>query len=138
MATTRTPGFKSHRDLLLYLYEDLTKLEQVASQDIVLHRFDNSSSPLKGLEAAQAHEEALVAATGGTLYMDVESVVANSHFGAVIGILRAQCPGLDDLAVPFCGLWRFADGQLVEHWENAAADPETMASWLRAASGCGR
>ncbi|KAI1265813.1 hypothetical protein F5Y18DRAFT_383550 [Xylariaceae sp. FL1019] len=104
MSANRTPSFESTRDLLIYLYEDLTRLAQVASQDIILHRFDNPSSPLRGLKAAQAHEDALVAATGDTLFMDVELVVASSHFGSVIGILRAQCPGLDDLAVPFCGL----------------------------------
>ncbi|KAI0469051.1 hypothetical protein F4859DRAFT_488370, partial [Xylaria cf. heliscus] len=101
--------FENTKELLLYLYADLTRLSRVASPEIILHRFTDPSRPLEGIAAAQAHEEALVAATGGTLVMEVESVVANAHFGAVLGVLRAKGgdKGREDLAVPFCGLWRF-------------------------------
>ncbi|KAJ8123490.1 hypothetical protein O1611_g9576 [Lasiodiplodia mahajangana] len=125
-----SPNFRDTAELLYYLYADLTRLSQVASPNIVLHRFNDPSNPLRGIAAAQAHEEALVTATGGTLVMDVESVVANLYFGAVLGVIRAQSPGLEDLAVPFCGLWRFVDGKPVEHWENTAGDAQEIASWL--------
>ncbi|KAI0450945.1 hypothetical protein F5B21DRAFT_507715 [Xylaria acuta] len=156
-------SFKDTKELLLYLYADLTRLSRVASPDIVLHPFQDPRPPpppphhhhpLNGIAAAQAHEEALVSATGGTLVMDVESVVANAHFGAVLGVLRARCSSdndddddddddddpsrREDLAVPFCGLWRFdALGRPVEHWENVAVDPQVVADWLKAARGGG-
>jgi predicted SnoaL-like aldol condensation-catalyzing enzyme len=50
--------------------------------------------------------------------MDVEHIAANDQFGAVFGVLRAQRGGAT-LAMPFCGLWRFRDGLITEHWENA-------------------
>ncbi|KAI0480759.1 hypothetical protein GGR56DRAFT_671844 [Xylariaceae sp. FL0804] len=160
---TRKLEFSSNAELLRYLYADLTRISQVSAPDIVLHRYASSSSgllprTLVGAAAAQAHEEALVAATGGTLRMDVESVSANAHFGAVLGVLRARRrrPGdgggdevgdgagpqdatgdgdgdaglRPDLALPFCGVWRFVDGRAVEHWENGAAPPEEVESWL--------
>jgi len=49
--------------------------------------------------------------------MDVQHITANDYFGAVLGVLRAHLDG-DNLAMPFCGLWRFRDGLIVEHWEN--------------------
>ncbi|KAI0109565.1 hypothetical protein GGR51DRAFT_511954 [Nemania sp. FL0031] len=132
-AANEAPKFKDTAELLYYLYADLTRLSQVASPNIVLHRFNDPSAPLHGIAAAQAHEEALFEAAGGTLVMDVESVVANSHFGAVLGVIRGQKPGLNDLAMPFCGLWRFVGGKPVEHWENTAGDPSEIASWLATA-----
>jgi hypothetical protein len=47
-----------------------------------------------GIAAAQKHEEELVAATGGTLEMDVESinVAKDWSFGCVIGVLKAGSP----------------------------------------------
>ncbi|KAI0873244.1 hypothetical protein GGS24DRAFT_401254 [Hypoxylon argillaceum] len=133
-ATTKgARDFKDTAELLRYLYADLSRLSQVASPDIILHRFNDPSTPLQGIAAAQAHEEALIAATGGTLVMDIESIAANPHFGAVLGFLRGQSPGLDDLVVPFCGLWRFVDGKPIEHWENTAGNSQEIASWLMAA-----
>ncbi|KAI8955412.1 hypothetical protein F4801DRAFT_529228 [Xylaria longipes] len=151
MATNTTPSsnnadeqtavpFKDTKELLLYLYADLARLSRVASPDIILHPFHDRSHPLEGIAAAQAHEEALIASTGGTLAMDVESVIANAHFGVVMGVLRARSghSSQQDLAVPFCGLWRFdARGRPVEHWENAAVEPRVMARWLEAARGDG-
>jgi hypothetical protein len=131
--TRRALSFKDTTELLHYLYADLTRLCHVASPDIILHPFNDHSAPLRGIAAAQAHEETIVNATGGTLKMDVESVVANSHFGAVLGVLRGQSPGQDDLAVPFCGLWRFVDGKAVEHWENTAGNSEEIVEWLTVA-----
>ncbi|KAK4209299.1 hypothetical protein QBC37DRAFT_294900 [Rhypophila decipiens] len=120
--------------LLEYLYQDLSRISEIASKDIVLHAADRDLSsppkqPLKGIQSVQAHEDALIAATGGTLVMDVQSIEANQHFGAVLGVLRATKPGGQDLAVPFCGVWRFLDGKAVEHWENAA-DPMALEKWL--------
>ncbi|KAM7185811.1 hypothetical protein V8F33_012201 [Rhypophila sp. PSN 637] len=122
--------------LLEYLYQDLSRISEIASKDIVLHPADRdlsspSKQPLKGIESVQAHEDALIAATGGTLFMEVQSIEANEHFGAVLGVLRATKSGRHDLAIPFCGLWRFQDGKAVEHWENAA-DPRALARWLTA------
>jgi hypothetical protein len=105
------------------LYADLTRLGEHAADDMVLHAAEREVSSdvtagrIVGKEAAVAKERELIHLTGGTLVMDVEHIAANDHFGAVIGVLRAHRGGAT-LAVPFCGLWRFCDGLITEHWEN--------------------
>ncbi|KAK0702253.1 hypothetical protein B0H67DRAFT_595390 [Lasiosphaeris hirsuta] len=127
--------FEDTTSLLRYLYADLTRISEVASEDIQLHSADRNLSsppkpPIKGVRAVQAHENALVEATGGSLVMDVESISANEHFGTVLGTLRARRHGVADLAVPFCGVWRFDCGKAIEHWENAK-NPADFESWLK-------
>lgn len=118
--------------MLRWLYADLTRISQVATSNIILHRVHDHGHPLHGAAAAQAHEEGLVAAAGGTLVMDVDRVSANKHFGSVMGTLRAQSRhrGVPDLAVPFCGVWRFEKGRLAEHWENVSVNPVKVAQWF--------
>lgn len=156
---TTSLRWENTTSLLRYLYADLRRISQVASPAIILHAADRSLSspakdPIRGIDAVQAHEERLVAATGGMLQIEVHSISANEHFGAVLGTLRTgrygqQGEGDDheidqaigsvsagaeiSLAMPFCGLWRFVDGKAVEHWENAA-DPARLAHWLTANS----
>lgn len=131
------PSFASPTELLRWLYADLTRLERVAAPTILLHRLNDHARPLRGVAAAQAHEEGLVAATGGTLAMDVESVATNAHFGSVMGTLRAgggseTSQRRPPLAVPFCGLWRFdAQGRLAEHWENVAVETSVVERWFQ-------
>ncbi|KAK4116938.1 hypothetical protein N656DRAFT_840689 [Canariomyces notabilis] len=154
-------NLKSPTDRLRYLYADVRRISEIAAPELVLHPADRDltsppRAPLRGVAACQVHEEALVAATGETLVMDVESITvgADGVFGCVLGVLRAgetkgehgQMDGDGDgeenkvgsvkkrsrgvLAVPFCGLWRFdQEGRAVEHWENAA-DPAAVAKWL--------
>ncbi|KAH9892974.1 hypothetical protein F4778DRAFT_784431 [Xylariomycetidae sp. FL2044] len=139
-SASTTPSFPDTSALLRYLYADLRRLRLLASPDIVLHRWDRpASGPLRGVDAAQAHEESLYAATGGTLVMEVTHVSANEHYGSVLGLLRSRRRrgqggggggggdgGAEETesVVPFCGVWRFAeDGKLVEHWEHAITDP---------------
>ncbi|HVK67653.1 MAG TPA: nuclear transport factor 2 family protein [Polyangium sp.] len=106
------------------IYADLTRIGEYAADDMVLHKAerafvrDAAAGRAVGKEAAVAHERELVRMTGGTLVMDVEHMVANDHFGAVFGVLRAHRDGAT-LAVPFCGVWRFRGGLVTEHWENA-------------------
>ncbi|KAI1130455.1 hypothetical protein F5Y10DRAFT_235697 [Nemania abortiva] len=128
-----TPTFKNTEELLRYLYADLTRLSQVASPDIILHPFDDPSAPLHGIAAAQAHEEALIAASGGTLVMDVETIEADSQFGVVLGMMRGRTLDLEDIAVSFLGLWRFVDGKPVEHWEHTAEHNEEAINRFKAA-----
>jgi hypothetical protein len=135
MAASRSTSFPDTASLLRYVYADVCRISEVASDDILLHPADRDlvtppKPPLRGVQAAQAHEEALVAATGGTLVMDVESITANHEFGCVMGVLRATKQGRPDLAIPFCGVWRFKDGLAVEHWENAA-NPGLLGAWLK-------
>lgn len=116
---TPTAAVHPHVEILRYIYADLTRLEDYASDDMVLHAAERTADgDYVGKQAAVAKEHELIRLTGGTLVMDVEHVVANDYFGAVLGVLRARRDGRA-LAVPFCGLWRFRDGQIVEHWENA-------------------
>lgn len=129
-----TRQFPDNVALLRYLYKDLSRISEVCSDDIVLHPADRdlfspSKGPVTSPEAVLSHEKALIAATGGTLVMDVQDITANAHFGTVLGVLRAKKEGRDDLAIPFCGVWRFRDGQAVEHWENAA-DALALGRWL--------
>jgi len=126
--------FPDNVALLNYLYKDLSHISEVSSDDIVLHPADRDlvsppRRPVEGLNAVLSHEMALITATGGTLVMDVQDITANDHFGTVLGTLRAKKEGRDNLAIPFCGVWRFRDGQAVEHWENAA-DPKALERWL--------
>lgn len=132
-AAPSPPTFANSDDMLRWLYADLTRISQVAAPDIILHRVHDHGDPLRGAAAAQAHEEGLVAAAGGTLVMAVERVSATEHFGTVLGTLRAQSrhAGVPDLAAPFCGVWRFdGKGRLAEHWENVAVDPDQVAQWF--------
>ena len=68
----------------------------------------------------------LVNSTNGTLVMDVQHITTNDHFGAVLGTLRAVF-GDQEFTEAFCGLWRFQDGRIVEHWENIY-DPRRLAA----------
>jgi hypothetical protein len=107
-------------EILRTVYADLQNIADFAAEDIVLHRADRVAvgpAVCRGVEAVRTHEQTLVELTGHTLVMDVEHIMANDHFGAVLGVLRAQHP--EHIAMPFCGLWRFADGLIIEHWENA-------------------
>ncbi|TDT39974.1 SnoaL-like protein [Streptomyces sp. BK208] len=116
------PTAHPHVRLLETVYADLMRLADFAAPDIVLHPADrgvDDSRVCRGKEDVLAHERDLVRATEGTLVMDTQHIVANDHFGAVLGTLRASRPRV--VAMPFCGLWRFADGLVVEHWENAHA-----------------
>jgi hypothetical protein len=138
MTAIQTPAqgrlFPDNQALLQHLYADVTRISQVSTNDIILHTADRDLSspprpPLRGKTAAQAHEDALVALTQGTLVMDVQTIVANEHFGTAMGILRARKEGRGDLAIPFCGVWRFEKGLAVEHWENAV-DARALEAWL--------
>jgi hypothetical protein len=116
---SRADDAHPHVAILRALYTDLPTLGKYAAEDIVLHPADRTQSPaeIRGVDAAVAHERTLVALTDDTLSMDVQHISANDHFGAVLGVLRATRPRT--IAMPFCGLWRFADGRIIEHWENA-------------------
>ncbi|KAI1288789.1 hypothetical protein F5Y03DRAFT_389034 [Xylaria venustula] len=126
----KAAAIRDPKQLLQYLYADLTRLSEVVSRGIILHPFDTRHVTLHGITAVQAHEEALVAATDGTLRMDVESIVVSGDFAVVPGTMRASKPGLEDLEVGFCGLWRFEDGVPVEHWEEVTGDAQKISRWF--------
>lgn len=104
------------------IYADLACIAEYADDDIVLHTADRGASgrpsQVLGKEAVLAKELELIRLTGNTLVMDVQDITANDHFGAVLGVLRAHLNG-SDIGMPFCGLWRFDNGRIIEHWENA-------------------
>ncbi|RMM11872.1 hypothetical protein ALQ84_03260 [Pseudomonas caricapapayae] len=111
----------SNREILRAVYKDLTRITEFADADIVLHKADQGAggglSIAIGKQAVLSHEINLIRRTCQTLYMDVHEIVANDHFGSVVGEMRASCEGRK-IIMPFCGLWRFRDGRIVEHWEN--------------------
>lgn len=118
------------------VYADLTRLGEFAADDMVLHSAerevvtDPAAKRIVGKKACVAKERDLIRITGNTLVMDVEHIAANDHFGTVVGVLRAH-RGDAKLAVPFCGVWRFRDGLITEHWENAY-DLSAFATFLGA------
>lgn len=108
--------------VLRAIYADLRTIGRYVSDDVVLHSAEREMpgqiGKYVGAQAVAAKEAELIRLTGGTLVMEVEQIVANDHFGAVTGLLCAEQYGAK-IALPFCGLWRFDGGQIVEHWENA-------------------
>ncbi|MGW2663056.1 nuclear transport factor 2 family protein [Nocardia tengchongensis] len=108
--------------VLRAVYSDLSRIADHVAEDVVLHAaergLDETTTVCAGKQAVLDKELGLIRATGGTLVMDVESITANDYFGAVSGTLRARLGG-EDLGIPFCGLWKFRAGLIVEHWENA-------------------
>ncbi|KAJ2970731.1 hypothetical protein NUW58_g9610 [Xylaria curta] len=91
--TTTCRDFADNEELLLYLYADLSRLSEFASEDIIIHPVHDHQQLIQGIEAAQAHENALIEGTGGTLVMDVEFVEAYPEVGVVAGVLRGRKGG---------------------------------------------
>jgi len=108
--------------LLRTLYSDLTQIRRYAADDIAYHLAgrDSPGSPatLRGVDAAEANERAFLHATAGSLTPLIEHVTANDYFGTVTGTFHAV---VDDRpwTMPFCGVWRFRDGKITDHWQNA-------------------
>ena len=107
-----------HVAILREVYADLTRIAEYSDEAVVLHQANHGAPDVVGRANVLAQEEALIRMTDRTLLMDVESIIANDHFGAVLGKLRAE-KARGSIAMPFCGLWRFKNGRIVEHWENA-------------------
>ncbi|MBC3957316.1 nuclear transport factor 2 family protein [Pseudomonas triticifolii] len=108
-------------ETLRAVYKDLARIAEFADNDIVLHKADRGArgglSMIIGRRSVHNHELDLIEHTRQTLSMEVHEIVADDYFGAVIGCMRATCDR-QKIAMPFCGLWRFRDGKIVEHWEN--------------------
>jgi hypothetical protein len=106
---------KSHpnAETLHAIYADLACLAKYADDNVVLHTVDRcvvgQPSQVFGKEAVLAKELELSRLTGNTLVMEVQDIRANDYFGTVLGIVRARLNG-SDIAMPFCGLWRFNKG----------------------------
>lgn len=127
------------------LYQDLTRIDEFADPAIVLHKADRGAggglSMAIGRRAVRDHELNLADKAHQTLQMEVHDIIADDHFGAVLGTLHATCEG-QTIGMPFCGLWRFRDGKVVEHWENAydarvlngflMGDESTAMRWISA------
>ena len=114
-AIATATGAHPNVEILRTVYAELTRLGEYASDDVILHAAEGGD--YAGKQAVVAKEHELIRLTGNTLLMDVQHITANDYFGAVLGVLRAHLDG-DNLAMPFCGLWRFRHGLIVEHWEN--------------------
>ena len=118
-----TPDVHPNVTMLRTIYADLSCIDKYSADNVVLHRAERDVVPdlpprVIGKEAVLARELELIRMTGNTLVMDVQHISANDYFGSVMGILRARINGRD-IGMPFCGLWRFQNGRILEHWENA-------------------
>lgn len=114
-------------DTLRAIYADLRRIDQYCDDNVVLHTADRGASggpaQVVGKAAVLAKELDLIRLSGDTLAMEVHNIIANDYFGAVMGVLRTQ-RAHQSIGMPFCGLWRFRDGRIVEHWENAYSAAE--------------
>jgi SnoaL-like domain len=112
------PPEHPHVSILRAVYADLTSIAEYCDDAVVLHPADRTLADVIGKAYVRAHESELIRLTAHSLLMDVEAIIANDFFGAVLGKLRAE-KARGSIAMPFCGLWRFREGRIVEHWENA-------------------
>jgi hypothetical protein len=137
------PGTHANVAMLETIYADLSRIADYCDDDVVLHTADRGASggpaEIVGRKAVLDKELDLIRLTGKTLHMDVQQIIANDYFGAVMGILRSRRNG-SAMGMPFCGLWRFRHGRIVEHWENAydaaelgqflLGEPGSTTAWL--------
>jgi hypothetical protein len=121
-----------HVAILRAVYADLTSISDHSDDEVVLHPANRKLPDVIGKENVRTHETDLIQLTARSLLMDVESIIANDFFGAVLGKLRAE-KTRGSIAMPFCGLWRFREGRIVEHWENAY-DASEFGRFLAASS----
>lgn len=107
------------------IYADFGLLAKYASEDMVLHAAGTRgilAGDYVGRQAVLAKEMELYRRSGGTLAITTDHIVANDHFGTVLGRFRAQRDSVPFVA-EVCGLWRFENGLIVEHWEICADWP---------------
>ncbi|MBP2327567.1 ketosteroid isomerase-like protein [Kibdelosporangium banguiense] len=119
----RTPH--SNVELLRAVYADFRLLNEFARQDMVLHAAGSRgilTGDYVGKQAVLARVLELYRRSGGSLVLSADDIVANDHFGVVLGRLAANRAGRR-LEGEVCGVWRFQDGLIVEHWENCADWP---------------
>lgn len=111
--------------LLRRAYTDFDYMFENCSEDIVVHP-QGTTGMGKGDVVGKANfirrAEEMKRLSGDSLSEPVELVIANDHFGASFARFQVQ-RGSDELDVPICGIWRFSDGLLVEHWELCADWP---------------
>jgi hypothetical protein len=108
-----------HVAIIRRLYTDLRTIGDVAHKGIALHPGSSGLldvGTLYGVEAVTDHMKALYRLSHGTLRIDLDAVIANDCFTTAVGTLEITAP--DPKTVPFCGVWRFEDGLIVEHWEH--------------------
>ncbi len=105
----------SNREVLRAVYKDMTRITEFADADIVLHKADQGAggglSIAIGREAVLSHQINLIRRTHQTLYMDVHDIIANDHFGSVLGEMRASCEGRK-IIMPFATCGGFAMAEL--------------------------
>ncbi|MFD3482611.1 aldo/keto reductase [Streptomyces sp. NPDC058665] len=123
----RVPKEHPNVETLRSVYENLSSIGEYSDDDVVLHpagRTERDPGDIVGKPAVVARQAALLELHHGTTVMELESITANDYFGAVLGTVHTKYPQV--AAVRFCGLWRFRDGRIVEHWENAYNTQEAL------------
>lgn len=107
-------------ELLKAIYAEPAIVFDHLHPDFTLH--SPGSSPIagtfKGAEGMKAHFAHMDGLTGDTLKHDLTGTfLADENFGMVVHRLTARREGktLDTWGF---GLWRFADGLIIDHWES--------------------
>lgn len=107
--------------LLRRAYGNLDLLANACADDVVVHSNGTvgiASGDWVGKEAMMSRVTELWRRSGETLNLPVEEVMANDYFGVVLARFTAHRPDGRHLDMPICGVWRFENGTIVEHWEN--------------------
>jgi ketosteroid isomerase-like protein len=119
--------YRSHPNVttLRAIYRDFSLLADYASRNMVLHAHGSRgimAGDYFGKHAALCKEMELHRRSGGSLVISADHIVANDHFGVMLGRVAANRDG-HEFEGEICGVWRFRDGVIVEHWENCADWP---------------
>ncbi|KAI0200229.1 hypothetical protein F4808DRAFT_172833 [Astrocystis sublimbata] len=138
--------FSTNEEVLIYLYQDLTRLKEVASPDIAFSvcRSNTRSTVHVGIGVAQEWMERLVLDSHGSLLMDIHEIgrmgpdstpfrSEEELYYFVRGVVRARAEGMDDLAVKFQHGWCFQD-KLITEWNESDSrefnSREKIEKWL--------
>lgn len=111
-------------------YAALTRLEDYASDDVLLHGANHTVEdgiPASARMRSWLASRPLLAAADGTLVMDVQHIVANDHFRRCLG-RHADSPPARGRHTVSAACGSFKDGRPVQRWENAYDAPALIAA----------
>jgi len=98
---------------------DLDAVDQLVSPEIVLNGWAPGLDALKGVVAGTRESfPDLKYTLEDVIEADGKVVVRFTFRGTHLGVYRELAPTEKEVAYTGIGIWRVADGKLVEHWSN--------------------